>query len=129
VPKNLDKPKDADRYRPLMDRPQRLGIWPTASFWKAPDVRANPIVRRLLIPAQAVLVVSLFMAWSLVFSRLLHAATGLGPGGRVVLAAIFGGILGGGSACLTFGLFERHLRRAILERRREYLAAIAVRGE
>jgi hypothetical protein len=103
----------------LMHRPQRLGILPTWSFWKDPAVRANPIVRRIIVPAQAGLSFTGLMSWGLLAQPVLRTALpAFGIVGRMLVSGLAGGAIGLLSICLTYGISERLLRKKILANRR-----------
>jgi hypothetical protein len=102
----------------LMHRPQRLGILPTWSFWNAPAVRANPIVAKLIVPAQGGLMFTGMMAWGLLVHPMLRSAfPALGALGRVLVSGLAGGSVALLGACMTFGIAERLLRKKILANR------------
>jgi hypothetical protein len=106
----------------LMDRPQRLGILPTWSFWTDPAVRTNPIVAKIIQPVRGAIIVGGFMAWGLLILPLISIGTGVG---RAAVSGVAGGVIAGVAGLLTFGAAERFLRRRIIEgrRRTEELAA------
>jgi len=58
-----------------MDRPQRLGILPTWSFWTDPAVRTNPIVAKIIQPVRGAIIVGGFMAWGLFILPLISIGT------------------------------------------------------
>lgn len=112
----------------LMDRPQRLGILPTWSFWTDPAVRANPIVAKIIQPTQIAIVVGGFLVWGLLILPLMSIGTSVG---RAAVSCVAGGVIAGAAGLLTFGVAERLLRRRIVEgrRRTEELAAKLDPGE
>ena len=115
----------------LMDHPQRFGILPTWAFWRSPEVRANPIVGRLIVPAQAGILGSGTIAWSLVRQ---HAERTLFPSlgvlGQYIVTGLVGAAVGFAAMCASFGISERLLRAKILANRRraEDIASSALEG-
>jgi hypothetical protein len=109
----------------LMNRPQRLGIFPTSFFWKDPAVRANPIVSRLIVPVNFTLTFSLIMTWTIaVHPELRSWFPSLGALGRIAMDGLAGGLIGIFGSCATFGVAERLLRRKILDDRRRASAIL-----
>jgi hypothetical protein len=103
----------------LMHRPQRLGILPTWSFWKDPAVRANPIVAKIIVPAQGGFIFTGVTVWEFLVHPMVRSAfPALGVLGRVLVSGLGGSSIGFLGACVTFGISERVLRKKILDNRR-----------
>lgn len=89
-------PSEPAKQPVYLDRPQRLGILPTYSFWNQPDVW------RLAGPFMGVAIA----VWILALGVLLSG----------VLSPLTLGLAGGAGAVLLLGLFERLLRRRMRQR-------------
>ncbi|MBA3550231.1 MAG: hypothetical protein H0T76_27465 [Nannocystis sp.] len=84
-------PTEPAKQPVYLDRPQRLGIIPTYSFWNQPDVW------RLAGPFMGVAVAVFIVVMGALLSG--------------VLSPLTLGLLGGAGTVLLLGLFERYLRR------------------
>jgi hypothetical protein len=91
----LDKPGS------LLERPQKLGIWPTWSFWNRRDVWQR--ARWFVAPVAGVTV-----SGCVLLSVALHLP---------IWAEPVTGLAGGGAIALWIGGLERYIRKRIKERK------------
>lgn len=104
-----------------MTRPQRLGILPTTSFWRAwMRSKATPVV---VVGFGGLVAVGGIVTQGIV--RLLETWFGALPGGRIPALLVVGYVVMTG----VFGIAERGLRAAIRARRRDAARRARALGE